>query len=175
MPKRLLHLRPWRRHSIVLFGAGLIYIAFGMSMSVLRSTGSREAGLNLAVNVMPLWAWGFVWMLVGVMALASTRWPPQSETWGYGAMGGLAALWGAFYLLGMPFRVDWEASVPGTLVFFLLTYMWWAVSGLMNPDDPEPHKPVVFDWSIYAPTHREPRKQLTDQPSQRTPQPFQEE
>lgn len=159
MPKRLLHLRPWRRHSIVLAIGGGIYIAYGLSMSVLVSTEDRQNGLSLAINLMPLSTWGVVWICVGLAALASTRWPPQSETWGYGAMAGLAALWGSFYLLGAPFRDHSSASVPGVLIFYLLTFMWWGVSGLMNPDDPEPHKPITFDWNIYAPTHRGPAQQ----------------
>lgn len=169
MPKRLLHLRPWRRHSFVLAVAGGVYVSFGLSMSVLQSSQSREEGLNLAINIMPLESWGVVWMAVGILAFASTRWPPQSETWGYGAMAGLSALWGSAYLLGMPFRDHASASVPGVLIFYLLTFLWWAISGLMNPDEEEPHRPIKFDWSIYAPTHRAPDERLSDPASHRKP------
>jgi len=156
VPRRLLHLRPWRRHSQVLAVAGVVYVAYGVSMAWLRSTNDRENGLILAINVMPLSAWGMVWISVGLLAVASTRWPPQSETWGYAAMSGLAALWGAMYLFGMPFRDQWTASVPGVLIFFLMSFLWWGISGLMNPDDDEPHVPIKFDWSIYAPSHSKP-------------------
>ena len=154
MPKRLLHLRPWSRHSSVLAGAGIVYIAYGASMSTLSSSGTRRDGLVLALNIMPLSGWGLVWITVGLLTLASTRWPPQSETWGYAALSGLAALWGALYLLGIPFRDgEWTASVPSVLMFFLVAFLWWGISGLMDPNDEQPHRPYFFDWTVYAPSH----------------------
>ena len=157
VPRRLLHLRPWRRHSVVLAGAGFMYVVIGFAMATLPSNPQREQGLNLAVNIMPLQAWGFVWMGAGILALASTRWPPQSETWGYGVMAGLSALWGSLFLLGMPFRDQPSASVAGALVYYLLTFMWWAVAGLMNPGVAEPRRRAFgWDWSAYGPEPKPP-------------------
>lgn len=156
MPRRLLHLRPWRRHSIVLFVAGIVYILYGFALSGVSNTEARTSTLRMAAGIMDVRWWGILWIAIGILALASTRWPPQSETWGYGAMSGLAAFWSACYGLGVLLMGAPATGLTACLVWAMVAFMWWGISGLMNPDDEVPHKPVRFDWSIYAPTHSKP-------------------
>lgn len=169
MPRRLLHLRPWRRHSVVLAVAGVVYICYGAAILAVPPNDARTASLRLAEQLMPIRIWGFVWIFVGLLALASTRWPPQSETWGYAAMSGLAAFWSAVIGLGILVADAPSQSLTGSLVWALMAFMWWGISGLMNPDDEVPHKPIVFDWSIYAPEHRGKNVHLSDPTSHRKP------
>lgn len=152
MPRRLLHLRPWRRHSVVLGVAGLVYLLYGIALFTLDPTTTRVNGLVVALEVMDYDSWGIVWTVVGLAAIASTRWPPQSETWGYALMEFLAAFWAACYFLAMVFALAPASNVTGGLVWTMIAFLWWAVSGLSNPDDM--HRPVRFDWSIYEPTHK---------------------
>lgn len=147
VPRRLLHLRPWSRHSIVLFVAGIVYVCYGSAILSVPPNDARTASLRLAVELMPIRAWGIVWICVGLLAVASTRWPPQSETWGYAAMSGLAAFWAAVIGFGILLMGAPTQGITGVLVWALLAFMWWAISGLANPNDF--HKPIVFDWSIY--------------------------
>lgn len=135
MMQRFIGLRPWRRHSMVLAFAGVVYILYGVNLILVAPSASRLRGLELATEVVDLPGWGAVWVLVGLLALASTRWPPTSETWGYTAMSGLAALWSAVYALGMVFLGSPSAGVAGCLVWALVSFMWWGISGLRNPDD----------------------------------------
>jgi hypothetical protein len=158
VPKRLLHLRPWKRHSFVLAVAGIVYICYGVALLAVATDPARTIGLAVATQVMSIRGWGVVWICVGTLAFLSSRWPPQSETWGYAAMSGLAAWWSACY--GLAVLVVDEApnsGVTAMLVWAMVAFLWWAISGLANPDDEVPHRPVGFDWSIYAPEHKATR------------------
>lgn len=127
-------LRPWRRHSTVLAVAGTVYALVGFSYIVADANPSRQVALQLALQWMPLPAWGVVWIITGLLAFLSSRWPPASETWGYTAMTGLAAGWSAFYLIGIALGAPAQ-GFSGVLVWGLVAFMWWAISGLVNPED----------------------------------------
>jgi len=132
-------LRPWRRHSFVLAMAGLVYVCYGFAMVTItpdqQARAVREHTLAIPAQLMPFQAWGVVWIMVGLLAIASTRWPPQSETWGYAAMTYIAAFWGACYGLGVLFLDAPLNGINGMLVWALMAFLWWAISGLRNPDD----------------------------------------
>lgn len=49
-------------------------------------------------------------------------------------MSGLAALWGSFYLAGV-LVLDGRSSLTAALVWYMVAFLWWAISGLKNPDD----------------------------------------
>lgn len=130
------HLRPWQRHSLVLAVAGVVYVSLGCVYLTIPLTPDRAESLKLALAIMPMKAWACAWIVVGLLALTSTRWPPASKTWGYSALTGLAAAWGSAYLLGvLLLGVPAAMGAAGALVWFLVAFLWWAISGLMNPDD----------------------------------------
>lgn len=148
VPRRLLHLRPWRRHSFVLAVAGVVYISYGSALAAVPPGDARVVSFRVAIELMPIRAWGIIWIVVGLLAVASSRWPPQSETWGYAAMSGLAAFWSAVIGLGVLLMDTPSQGITGSLVWALMAFMWWAISGLVNPDDIQ--RPIVFDWSIHG-------------------------
>ena len=123
-----LQLRPWQRHSLVLAFAGLVYISYGLILLLAHHPGGRPLLLDRQT-------WAVVWIAVGLLALASTRWPPQSKTWGYSALSGLAAAWASIYALGVVLLDQPPAALNGCLVWALVAFLWWAISGLVNPDD----------------------------------------
>jgi hypothetical protein len=129
-----LQLRPWQRHSLVLAVAGIVYAIIGLVYLVVPLTADRASALRMAL-LLPIQFWGTVWITAGCLAFASTRWPPQSKTWGYSALAGLAALWGSFYLFGMLLLGSTHTALTGALVWYLVAFLWWAISGLVNPDD----------------------------------------
>ena len=128
-------LRPWQRHSQVVAGAGLVYIAYGVNLMFTQPSDTRLRGLELGLSWWSLEAWGVVWVSTGLLGLVSTRWPPASETWGYSALAALAALWGLFYALGMIFLSTPMNGIAGALVWGLVAYLWWGISGLRNPEE----------------------------------------
>ena len=136
-------LRPWQRHSIVLLAGALVYICQGLVYLLVDLTPDRQRGLSAVFQVTRHHPepWGVIWIIVGALALASTVWPPQSKTWGYTGLTAMAALWGAGYggsalFLGAPLN-----NLSGLAVWWLVAFMWWAISGLVNPDDLPPTGP----------------------------------
>jgi hypothetical protein len=129
-----LSLRDWKRHSLVLAVAGTVYICTGVTYMTTEPTNSRLSALRVAIDWMPLSAWGIVFMLVGALAILSSRWPPASETWGYTALTSLSIGWAGFYLCAIPLGAPAGQNFTGALAWGLLGFLWWAISGLVNPD-----------------------------------------
>jgi hypothetical protein len=127
-------LRPFRRHSLVLLVAGLVYMCVGLAYMLAHPTPSALMGLAIALSWAPLSFWGGVWFGVGLLAVISARWPPIFESWGYMVLTGMAAGWSATYLMGILFANAPVANLTAVLVWGLLAFLWWAVSGLLNPD-----------------------------------------
>lgn len=127
-------IRPFKRHSLVLLVAGVVYILLGGSYIFTDMSPSREHALTVALDWFPMTAWGVIFGFAGLLAIISSRWPPISETWGYTVLTGLSAGWGAFYAMGVIFRDSPTANLSGALIWGFMGFMWWAVSGLINPD-----------------------------------------
>lgn len=127
--------RPWKRHSLVLLVAGTVYILIGGGYIFTEPTPARSQALHYALN----WTggsftiWGVIFGIAGGLAIISARWPPISETWGYTVLTGLSSGWAMFYLAGVVFGGADESVLTQALIFGLLGFMWWAISGLLNP------------------------------------------
>lgn len=126
--------RPWRRHSLVLFVAGFAYIFIGVTFIVTELAPSRALALVIALSIAPIKVWGSVWILVGSLSVISSRWPPVMETWGYMVLTGFSAGWGATYVTGVILGESPAGNLSSSVTWFLMAFMWWAVSGLINPD-----------------------------------------
>jgi hypothetical protein len=128
-----LDIRPWQRHSLVLSVAGLIYIAIGMSYFVTEITPSRARALVVALELLSMKQWGVIFILSGALAIISARWPLNSRTWGYTVLGGLSAGWSAVYLTGVVLKDAPSTNLSGFGTWGLIAFLWWAISGLLNP------------------------------------------
>ncbi len=132
-------LHPWRgmrkfeRHGLVLFVAGIIYVLIGFAYLVAEPTPARLASLEYALNILDYNHWGYVFMVIGVLSVISSRWPPVSETWGYQALTGQSVAWSGFYLVSIVFGHSPWANITAALLWGVLGFMWWAISGLVNP------------------------------------------
>jgi hypothetical protein len=125
--------RPFERHSLVLLVAGMVYLAIGGSFFNLTPSPNRDLALHYALQVMGYEQWGLVFIFAGVLAIISSRYPPISETWGYQALTGLSAGWGSFYALGVIIGESPASNMIGFLTWGLFGFLWWAISGLVNP------------------------------------------
>lgn len=137
-------LRPWRQHSQVLIVSGLVYVTVGISYVVTEPTDARHAALKLATVIMPLSAWGWLWIVAGGLVFVSARWPPVSETWGYSVLTTLSFSWAFVYAAGVAFLGSPHSAISGALLWGLAAYLWYKIAGLTNP--------VV----IYATKHEPP-------------------
>lgn len=133
MREQLFRLRPWERHSLVLAVLGAVYVLIGSTYMIVEQSPIRQSSLQLQTAILPMAGWGAVWVIVGLLGVLSSRWPPASETWGYTAMSALAALWGSFYCFGVLLGGPPQA-LTGGLVWAMVAFLWWAIAGLKNPD-----------------------------------------
>jgi hypothetical protein len=113
--------------------AGTVYILIGVVYLNTPKFGPTWVALDIARSWLSLDSWGVIWILAGIMAILSARWPPKIETWGYMALTGLSAGWGAFYILGVIFGDNTIGSFAVGLMWFLVAFLWWAISGLISP------------------------------------------
>lgn len=127
-------IRPWTRHSLVLLVAGTVYICIGIVYFSTPSSSPTWDSLAIAREWFSLDAWGAIWIIVGALAILSARWPPKVETWGYMALTALSAGWGAFYVLGVIFGDNTVGSLAVGLMWLLVAFLWWAISGLLSPE-----------------------------------------
>lgn len=125
--------RPWTRHSLVLFVAGLVYMSYGVAYISDVLSPDRQKALIVALNLMPIEAWGIVFFGAGVCAMLSSRWPMVSEKWGYVVLTGLSSAWAAAYALGVIFHLSPFTNVTPALTWGMTAFLWYGISGLVNP------------------------------------------
>lgn len=125
--------RSWKRHSTILLVAGVLYTLIGLQYVYGAPNKTRDDSLVVTLQFAPIHFWGWVFVVIGLAALLSSIWPPTSEIWGYMALTGLSAGWAATYLMGFLF-FHARTSLSGVIVWSLLAFMWWGISGLLNPD-----------------------------------------
>lgn len=126
--------REWKRHDTILCVGGLLYMLVGLYYSTTSKAQPRALSLEILLRVAPMSFWGSVFIFAGVLAIISSRWPPFAETWGYVVMTSLSAGWAAAYLMGMLFADAPYTNAISTIVWGTFGFLWWAVSGLLNPD-----------------------------------------
>jgi hypothetical protein len=131
--RRYIGVRPWMRHSLVLTVAGLVYIAMGFNYILAVPTRNRELALQVALDKAPISFWGGVFIAAGMLSIISSRWPPVAEAWGYMVLTGLSLGWCVTYATGVLLLDSPAANLSGSLTWGLLAFLWWAVSGLVNP------------------------------------------
>lgn len=132
--RRFYGLRPWQVHSEILAVAGIAFVVRGLMYVRVTPDAQQLELLQVPLAFAPMPAWGVLFILVGVLALVSTRWPPVSKTWGYAALAGLSAGWATCYLMALFLGAPWTA-LGGAILWALIAYIWWRVASLVNPDD----------------------------------------
>lgn len=135
--RRLWGVRPWSRHSLVLLVAGLVYIAIGVAYFNAVVPPDRAVAIQVGLELTSIRGWGVLFFLSGLCAVVSSRWPPFAEKWGYTVLTGLSAGWAAVYGLSIIFSNSPITNLTTFLLWNLVAFLWWAISGLLNP-------PAVF-------------------------------
>lgn len=131
--RRFVGVRPWMRHGLVLFVAGLIYVAIGAFFMLAEDTTTLRQSLVVALDKAPIEFWGGVFIFTGLLSVISSRWPPVAETWGYMVLTGLSAGWSSTYATGYFLEEAPISNLIGASAWGLLGFLWWAISGLVNP------------------------------------------
>lgn len=126
--------RPFKRHGLILMVAGAFYVITGLTLIWSEPTHNRYVSLKLALDWFPITFWGSVFVLVGVGAIISSRWPPVAEKWGYMLLAGLSAGWSATYAMGVILQHSPSNNLTGAYVWGLFAVLWVLIPGLVNPD-----------------------------------------
>lgn len=135
-PRKFWGLRPWKRHSTILMVVGFLFVLVGMQYALAPESKGRSEALYVILQVAPIQFWGGVFIFAGFMSMISSRWPPLAETWGYMVLTGLSSGWSATYLIGIIFFKSPAANITQVILWGSLGFMWWAISGLPNPERP---------------------------------------
>lgn len=134
MSNRFRGLRPWSRHGLILVVAGFLYVLVGFQYMLAPPSAGRNSALKVILEIAPLQVWGGLFILAGLLSIVSSRWPPMSNAWGYMVLAGLSAGWAATHLTGILFFHAPGATSTQVILWGCLGFMWWAISGLLNPD-----------------------------------------
>lgn len=135
MKRRIWGFRPWKRHSLILAVAGFLYALVGFTYAISTPNPGRTRSLSFILDIAPQQFWGGLFILAGVLTMISSVWPPLSEPWGYSILTGLSAGWSAMYLVGMMLFHSPATNITQVFLWGILAFMWWAISGLINPDE----------------------------------------
>jgi hypothetical protein len=107
---------------------GAAFLGFGDVTEV------RRISLDVAIHIAPLKAWGGLFVLSGFLAVISAKWPSFSDSWGYAVLCGVSSAWSTMYLASYIFGAAPASNITYALVWGLVAFLWWAISGLINPD-----------------------------------------
>lgn len=127
-------IRPFKRHGLVLMIAGCSYMLLGIAYLFAKTSENSKVALQIALSWFPIEFWGSAFTIVGMLVIVSSRWPPVAERWGYMLLTGFSAGWAATYATGVIFGDSPASNLAIALIWGLLAFLWWAVSGFVNPD-----------------------------------------
>lgn len=127
--------KPWGRHSLILIAAGFAYIFVGVLYIYAPPAHHQIEALVYAGNTLSRDYWGAIFIIVGCIALLSARWPSWPKTLGYTVLTGWSAAWAAFYLIGFLLTDADVASLYVGLIWSLVAFLWWGISGLVSPTE----------------------------------------
>jgi ABC-type transport system involved in multi-copper enzyme maturation permease subunit len=136
-PSRWWGLRPWKRHSTILTVVGFLFVLVGISYAFGKPSQNREIALAPLLQVASIQFWGWVFVVAGLLSMLSAKWPPLTETWGYMVLTGLSSGWAATYLTSVIFFHAPTTNYTQVVLWGCLGFMWWAISGLPNPEKME--------------------------------------
>lgn len=123
----------WTRHSLILLGAGAIYIGIGIGFLNAPPIVAKDPSLKVALQWLTVTQWGWVYIGAGIAAMISSLWPMGKKVWGYMMLTALSIAWGLFYAIAILFYGAPALSWISALIWGLLAFIWWAVSGLISP------------------------------------------
>ncbi len=134
-------IRHWRfgRRSAFLAMFGVIYIMLGFSYTGSRPTPDLRQTLRVATHLLPLWVYGILWMVAGVLAVGSAVLYPRGKV-GFAALTFIAAIWSFWYLVAW-IAHDTTRGPVSFIIYGAFAAATIVVSGLVDPDDIDPNTP----------------------------------
>ena len=120
---------PLGRRGACLLTLGTIYVLLGVGRVLTTDLGpSSRRAMGLALDLLPLPAWGALLIVAGLVACVTARWPAGRNGWGFLALSVTAAWWLCVYAAGA--LVYGSASAwPAALIWLLLVVLVQIIAG----------------------------------------------
>jgi hypothetical protein len=121
---------------MLLIVVGFLFVLAGVQYIITGPSRIRDVALATVLQIAPVYFWGGLFIVAGLLAIVSSKWPPKSEKWGYMVLTGLSSGWSATYLTSILFfNAPW-ANVGQVIIWAVLGFLWWGISGFPNPEPP---------------------------------------
>jgi uncharacterized membrane protein len=88
-----------RGEVLVLLGFIFILTGFGFVKHP-ELNPAAKAQLHTALQIAPIQFWGVMFIISGLVAMISSRWPPGQSVWGYGTLAIVSIWWTSMYVTG---------------------------------------------------------------------------
>lgn len=124
----------WTRHSLVLIVAGLIYVGIGYAFIASPGYVGKDPSLKSALRLLTLDQWGLVYICTGLFAMGAAFSPIGKKTWGYMILTAISSAWAMLYVMSVVSGGAPKITLLSSLIWLLLAFIWWAVSGLLSPE-----------------------------------------
>jgi len=125
--------KPWDRHGLILTTVGVSYILISI---VLLLSDQSTSGLSnvkdiLAVAPYPYWCGALI--VVGCASILSAILNSIPRTLGYVVLTGWSTFWAGVHIIGgLSYPMDLSYVSLG-MIWALMAFLWWAISGLLSP------------------------------------------
>ena len=132
MPRRVARRlgRALGRRGAILLCYGTVWALYGYAQIV--SPQPDQRGLTAALELMPLDAWGALWVAIGIVALVSA-WLPQGRDWvAFLLLPLMVVPWIVSYLIAWIVG-DFPRGWVATLVWAAIAVPVWVVAGWREP------------------------------------------
>jgi ABC-type transport system involved in multi-copper enzyme maturation permease subunit len=123
------------RRGAVLVLLGAIYTLIGIGYITTPLTEAAADQLHFALTIASSYVWGYLFLITGIVAVISSRWPPGKTTWGYGFLAATSLWWAGQYFIGMVI-VHARGSYRGVLSWLALSVMILIISGWEEYEPP---------------------------------------
>lgn len=114
--------------------AGLIYIGIGYGFISAPGYVGKDPSLHSALRLMSMDSWGIVHIVCGVLASVAAFSPIGRKAWGYMILTAISSVWAALYTVSVFTGGAPRLTFLSSLIWLLLAFIWWAVSGLLSPE-----------------------------------------
>lgn len=126
---------PLTKVSIIQMAAGWVFISHGMSYVFLPIGMPRAIALSAALDFLPIKAWGYIFIGIGVFVLMASRVSRKMKVAGFVTLTGMSAVWASVYAAGIIFYDSSWLNVINVMLWTGFAVIWWAASGLMTRRD----------------------------------------
>lgn len=129
MPRRIIRRLSKRlgRRGAILLCYGVVWAIIGYGQITAPAPDLR--GLRLLLQMMPLYAWGWIWVVSGLIAIVSAWLPPEKDWPGFLALPLMVLPWTVSYLLAWilgDYPRGWLAAVVwGAIAAPVLVVAGW--------------------------------------------------